>query len=38
MRTSQSDLTPDEVIAVQKAAKERSARDWCMILLSYGTA
>lgn len=35
MRTSQSYLTPDEVIGVLKAAKERSSRDWCMILLAY---
>jgi type 1 fimbriae regulatory protein FimB len=35
MRISQSYLTPDEVIAVLKAAKERCTRDWCMILLAY---
>jgi integrase len=35
MRTSQSYLTPDEVIAVLKAAKERCARDWTMVLLDY---
>ncbi len=28
-------LTPDELLAVLKAARIRSARDWCMILLAY---
>ncbi len=28
-------LTPDELLAVLKAARTRSARDWCMILLAY---
>ena len=28
-------LTPEEVLAVLKAARERSSRDWCMILLAY---
>ena len=28
-------LTPDELLAVLKAARVRSARDWCMILLAY---
>ena len=28
-------LTPDELLAVLKAARSRSARDWCMILLAY---
>src|SRR2546425_9656680 len=28
-------LTPDELLAVLKAAKARSARDWAMILLTY---
>lgn len=35
MRTSQSYLTPGEVIAVLKAAKERCARDWAVVLLAY---
>jgi type 1 fimbriae regulatory protein FimB len=35
MRTSQSYLTPDEVIAVLKAAKERCGRDWAMVLVAY---
>jgi hypothetical protein len=35
MRTSQSYLTPEEVIAVLKAAKERSALDWTMVLPAY---
>ncbi len=33
MRTHQSYLTPDEMIAVLKASKERSARDWAMVLV-----
>jgi site-specific recombinase XerD len=28
-------LTPDELLAVLKAARSRSARDWAMILLGY---
>ncbi len=28
-------LTPDELLSVLKAARARSARDWCMILLAY---
>jgi len=28
-------LTPDEILAVLKAARPRSARDWAMILLAY---
>jgi site-specific recombinase XerD len=28
-------LTPDEVLAVLKAARSRSARDWAMVLLGY---
>jgi type 1 fimbriae regulatory protein FimB len=35
MKTKQVYLTPGEMIAVLKAAKERSARDWTMVLLSY---
>ena len=35
MRTSQSYLTSNEVITVLKAAKERSARDWAMVLVAY---
>jgi hypothetical protein len=35
MSTSQSFLTPDEVIAVLKAAKERCERDWAMVLVAY---
>ena len=35
MRTSQSHSTPGEVIAVLKAAKERCARDWAVVLLAY---
>lgn len=35
MRSTQSYLTPDEVIAVLRAAKERSARDWAMVLVAY---
>ncbi len=35
MRTSQSYLTPDEVMAVPKAAKERCGRDWAMVLFAY---
>jgi integrase len=34
MRSTQSYLTPDEVIAVLRA-KERSARDWAMVLVAY---
>ena len=29
-------LTPDELLAVLKAARHRSARDWAMILIAYG--
>lgn len=32
---AQSHLTPDELLAVLKAARARSARDWAMILLAY---
>jgi integrase len=32
MRASQSHLTPEEVIAVRKVAKERSALAWTMVL------
>jgi integrase len=28
-------LTPDETLAVLKAARARSTRDWAMILLAY---
>jgi len=35
MRTRQSYLTPEEVIAMLKAAKQRSARDWVMVLVAY---
>jgi hypothetical protein len=35
MRKRQVHLTPDEVIAVLKTAKERSARDWAMVLVAY---
>jgi len=28
-------LTPDETLAILKAARERSTRDWAMILLAY---
>ncbi len=28
-------LVPDELLKVLKAARSRSARDWCMILLAY---
>ena len=28
-------LTPDELLAVLKVARERSSRDWAMILLAY---
>jgi len=35
MRNRQAYLTPDEVIAVLRAAKEQSTRDWCMVLISY---
>ncbi len=28
-------LTPNELLAVLKAARTRSARDWWMILLGY---
>jgi integrase len=35
MRNRQVFLTPEEVIAVLRAAKERCARDWCMTLLAY---
>jgi type 1 fimbriae regulatory protein FimB len=35
MRNRQTYLTPEEVIAVLKAAKERSAHDWAMVLLAY---
>src|SRR5712691_5995855 len=28
-------LTPDELLAVLKAARARSARDWAMVLLAY---
>src|SRR5712692_5093867 len=28
-------LTPEEVLAVLKAARERTTRDWAMILLAY---
>jgi hypothetical protein len=34
MRNRQVYLTPDEVLAVLKAAKERSPRDWCMVLVA----
>jgi len=29
-------LTPDELLKVLRTARERSSRDWCMILLAYG--
>ena len=32
---SGSFLSPEETLAVLRAAKERSARDWAMILLAY---
>jgi integrase len=35
MRNRQAYLTPDEVIAVLRAAKEQSTRDWCMVLIAY---
>jgi integrase len=35
MRNRDVYLTPQELIAVLKAAKERSARDWCMVLIAY---
>jgi integrase len=35
MKNRQVYLTPDEVIAVLKVAKERSTRDWCMVLVAY---
>lgn len=28
-------LTPEETLAVLRAAKDRSVRDWCMVLLAY---
>ena len=28
-------LTPDELLSVLKVARERSSRDWAMILLAY---
>lgn len=34
-RTTMTFLTPEEVLAVLKSARERSARDWCMVLLTY---
>jgi integrase len=35
MRNRHVYLTPDEILAVLKAAKQRSARDWAMVLLAY---
>jgi hypothetical protein len=34
-RTKMAFLSTDEVLAVLKAARERSSRDWAMILLAY---
>jgi site-specific recombinase XerD len=35
VRNRQVYLSPEEIIAVLKAAKERSTRDWAMVLLAY---
>src|ERR1700728_3451825 len=34
-RTQMTFLTPEEVLALLKVARERSTRDWAMILLAY---
>jgi len=34
-RNVMSDLTPDELLAVLRAARQSSVRDWCMILMAY---
>src|ERR1700674_1075073 len=34
-RSQMAFLTPDETLTVLKAARERSTRDWAMILLAY---
>src|SRR5262245_56447108 len=34
-RSKMVHLTPDELLAVLKVARERSPRDWAMILLAY---
>jgi integrase len=35
MRNRQVYLSPEEVIAVLRAARDRSTRDWAMVLLAY---
>jgi hypothetical protein len=37
-RSTMTFLSPDEVLAVLKAARQRSVRDWAMILMALGTA
>src|ERR1035438_10140203 len=34
-RSTMTFLSPEEVLAVLKAARERAIRDWAMILLAY---
>lgn len=34
-RSTMTYLTPDEILAALKAARQRSVRDWAMILLAY---
>jgi type 1 fimbriae regulatory protein FimB len=34
-RSTMTYLTPDEILAVLKSARARSARDWAMVLLAY---
>jgi type 1 fimbriae regulatory protein FimB len=34
-RSTMTFLSPDEVLAVLKAARQRSVRDWAMVLLAY---
>jgi integrase len=34
-RSTMTYLTPDEILAVLKAARARSVRDWAMVLLAY---
>jgi type 1 fimbriae regulatory protein FimB len=34
-RSTRTYLSPAELLAVLKIVRDRSARDWCMILLTY---
>ena len=34
-RSKMTYLAPEEILAILKVARERSTRDWCMVLLAY---